>query len=731
MEANEASAPHSGRDEELFVRLLTQHENDLYRYVTSLTFNASAVDDIMQEVALALWNKFDQFDPQRPFVPWACRFAYFQVLKHRSKVGRSRLVFGDKLVESLASDYEDEEELIRARREALEACLGKLRDSDRELVELRYGSEETVQEAAKGRGLSVHKLYHALDRIRRNLMLCTQKTLQREGYEVTLPRPRDQAQLESLLSAYCDSRLDDAGERQLADILGDDPEARRFYLHYIDQHLEIARRAARSNIVPVSLASGRKATHLWKVFAAAAAALAVVTGALLWQQSREPDGVSGTRIPIAAGPIAFVSRAEEVVWNYPSAATAGLELDSNDSIEMTSGKVRIEFFDGSSATIVAPASFTFYNSREIELRSGQIVVRSDGPTSGFTVRTPGAAFVDVGTEFALAVIDSIGTKMRVIEGEVIATLLSEDDVALDERSAFAGEYLTVDPYDGIADADLEAAEFPEMLAPAALPLNLPSAYVSAVIGAKPLGYWRFEELEGTGVVDEIEGGHPAVALGRLRLEGGKQGNRTVVLEGDESERGLFIADAFAKFSTDEYSVELWFNSQSQQHSGLVSLVEIDADSLDAGRRNPLEHRMMALECTGGERSRWSRAPQGKVSFAHRLRKGFTERDTGSRKDREKRGGGENRDRRHKRGDREHGQHHKTSGDKKERPGGHSRSRYGKDSDNSHDSGGGRYAAGYRDYESRVYSRAVTRPAAGTTSSRSEKPIAFCSTSMVN
>jgi RNA polymerase sigma-70 factor (ECF subfamily) len=171
------------RDEEMFVRLLAQHENDLCRYVQSLAFDPSAVDDIMQEVAVALWNKFDQYDPERPFIPWACRFAYFQVLKFRSKRGRSRLVFGDNLVELLAADYEEEREQVTARRRALDGCLAKLSRGDRELIERRYDSTETIQGLAQSRKLSVHKLYHALDRIRRNLLHCTQNTLRKEGYE--------------------------------------------------------------------------------------------------------------------------------------------------------------------------------------------------------------------------------------------------------------------------------------------------------------------------------------------------------------------------------------------------------------------------------------------------------------------------------------------------------------------------------------------------------------------
>ncbi|MGI9239676.1 MAG: hypothetical protein ACR2RV_02680, partial [Verrucomicrobiales bacterium] len=173
-----------------------------------------------------------------------------------------------------------------------------------------------------------------------------------------MPRPRDQRLLESLLSSHCDSSLDAEGEKQLAEILENDLEARRFYLHYIDQHLEISRRAARSNIVPRSPAPRRSAAPVWRSVVAAAAALVVVAGALLWRQQSTPGGGSEPGATIADEPIAFISRADEVVWDYHQPAAAGLGLIGNDPIELTSGKIRVEFFDGSSATIVAPSNFT-------------------------------------------------------------------------------------------------------------------------------------------------------------------------------------------------------------------------------------------------------------------------------------------------------------------------------------------------------------------------------------
>ena len=151
-------------DDAQFVRLLTQYENDIHRYVLSLVFHPSGADDVMQNVAVLLWKKFAQYDPSRPFLPWAFRFAYFEVLKHRQKTRFSSSFFGEELIEKLAANYEDEHDIMAA---------------------LRYGSKETIQEAAKRLAISVFKLYHSLDRIRRNLMVCINRTLIKEGWDET------------------------------------------------------------------------------------------------------------------------------------------------------------------------------------------------------------------------------------------------------------------------------------------------------------------------------------------------------------------------------------------------------------------------------------------------------------------------------------------------------------------------------------------------------------------
>src|SRR4051812_33561485 len=58
-----------------FLSLFLRSEREVFRYVAALIPNVSDVEDIVQQTALALWEKFDSYDPTQPFTPWACRFA--------------------------------------------------------------------------------------------------------------------------------------------------------------------------------------------------------------------------------------------------------------------------------------------------------------------------------------------------------------------------------------------------------------------------------------------------------------------------------------------------------------------------------------------------------------------------------------------------------------------------------------------------------------------------------
>ena len=164
-----------------FVRLWTCHQAEVERYLFMMIPRQVDAAEVLQDVSVLLWKKWDQYDPERPFVPWAIRFAYLEVLKWRQRQAREKLVFSYSLLEQLHHRHDEEAPLMEVRRKALDNCLSKLSEQQRKWVYLRYGRHGAVKEEAEKTGVSMHKLYYALEKIRSQLLDCVAQFLQNEG----------------------------------------------------------------------------------------------------------------------------------------------------------------------------------------------------------------------------------------------------------------------------------------------------------------------------------------------------------------------------------------------------------------------------------------------------------------------------------------------------------------------------------------------------------------------
>jgi RNA polymerase sigma-70 factor (ECF subfamily) len=162
---------------EQFVRLLMANEEQLYGYVFSLLPNAEDAKDVLQEAAVNIWQHFDEFDPARPFFPWAARFAYYAVLTFRKRDQRSRTTLSEEAIEAVAQDYRAQQGDLHRRLDALRACMQKLPAPARRLLEERYQRGQMIQAIATRTGRSVHTLYKAFEKIRHWLMECVDQVL--------------------------------------------------------------------------------------------------------------------------------------------------------------------------------------------------------------------------------------------------------------------------------------------------------------------------------------------------------------------------------------------------------------------------------------------------------------------------------------------------------------------------------------------------------------------------
>src|SRR5436190_9458374 len=106
--------------------LMTRHQRQIFSYIYVLVPNRSDAEDILQETSLVIVEKFHEFKPGTDFVAWACQIAWWRVRAARQKFARSKVVFDDDVLESVAHTAATMQVEISDRHEALARCLKRL-----------------------------------------------------------------------------------------------------------------------------------------------------------------------------------------------------------------------------------------------------------------------------------------------------------------------------------------------------------------------------------------------------------------------------------------------------------------------------------------------------------------------------------------------------------------------------------------------------------------------------
>jgi RNA polymerase sigma-70 factor (ECF subfamily) len=157
---------------ELLVRLLTRHQEELFRFILAMHPHEEDARDILQEASVALCRKIEDYDPVQPFLPWAFGFAYLEVLKFRERNQRGNRLLSIDILERLARQRDGQRTLLDQRIDALDICMKKLSVNDQELIRQRYVQRSGIGELVEQSGASRRTLFRNLDRIRRMLLDC-------------------------------------------------------------------------------------------------------------------------------------------------------------------------------------------------------------------------------------------------------------------------------------------------------------------------------------------------------------------------------------------------------------------------------------------------------------------------------------------------------------------------------------------------------------------------------
>ncbi|MFM8282760.1 MAG: sigma-70 family RNA polymerase sigma factor [Planctomycetaceae bacterium] len=156
-------------------RLWTLAQPAVSAFITGLVRDFRDRDDVLQEVAVAVIESFDRYDPARPFVPWAIGVARNQVGLYLRRRGRDRLCFDSAALDRVEAAFagvpvEDLDRLDRLRE-----CIRELDGRARRLCELRYGDDLKPAAIAPLVGMTANTVAKALQRVRDRLRACIER----------------------------------------------------------------------------------------------------------------------------------------------------------------------------------------------------------------------------------------------------------------------------------------------------------------------------------------------------------------------------------------------------------------------------------------------------------------------------------------------------------------------------------------------------------------------------
>lgn len=177
------SSPTDHQPSEAFIRALTESQAALRGYCQAALGHADEAKEALQRTSIVLWRKCGDWNPATDFLPWAITVAKFEVLgvvRDRNRL-QARFVFDPDVVDLMSDEASQDTNTASPRAEALEFCLGRLSDSNRESLSAYYVHGRSILEIAGASGKGTGAVKVMLLRLRGKLRECIEGRLTKGG----------------------------------------------------------------------------------------------------------------------------------------------------------------------------------------------------------------------------------------------------------------------------------------------------------------------------------------------------------------------------------------------------------------------------------------------------------------------------------------------------------------------------------------------------------------------
>jgi len=166
---------------EKMTRLWLSAETAVRAFVAAAVGKMADREDVVQQTALTVARRFEEYDDSRPFLAWVLWLAKSRVIDHYRSRSKLPQPLSEQLLDSLASKLVERGEKIAPRAEALEHCLEQLPNRSRQLIRSKYHEGQRIEQIAQSIRSTPASVRVTLFRIRESLAECIERRLAMEG----------------------------------------------------------------------------------------------------------------------------------------------------------------------------------------------------------------------------------------------------------------------------------------------------------------------------------------------------------------------------------------------------------------------------------------------------------------------------------------------------------------------------------------------------------------------
>ena len=129
--------------------LYARHNVKVYRFILRLTGNQSLAEDLVSEVFLDVWRQAEGFESKSQVSTWLLAIARYKALSALRR--RSDEHLDDRMAATIEDTADDPETAVYKvdRNAIVQKCLTRLSPAHREVLDLVYYHEKSVDEVAR------------------------------------------------------------------------------------------------------------------------------------------------------------------------------------------------------------------------------------------------------------------------------------------------------------------------------------------------------------------------------------------------------------------------------------------------------------------------------------------------------------------------------------------------------------------------------------------------------